>query len=88
MPHQTSLDQFLEFAPGLHLARMNVRFGVRAPRGDVTFRRMIVRKRPMDQVEIEIVKLEVGERFLERRNHVLLIMFVIPQLGGDPDLLA
>ena len=58
---QQALDQLLQFAPRLHVILMKVRFGVWAPRGDVASRRVIVGKRPMDQVEIEIVKLQIGE---------------------------
>lgn len=43
---------------------------------------------PVDQVEVEVVKLELGEGVVEGLLDVLGAVGVVPQLGGDEDVLA
>ena len=42
----------------------------------------------MHEVEVEIVETQVGERLAARGDDVLFGVLVVPQLRGDPDLLA
>jgi len=40
----------------------------------------------VDQIKIEVVELEILERFMKRGDDILLGMLVIPQLGSDPEV--
>ena len=42
----------------------------------------------MDKVEIQIVELKIFERLFEGWYYILFSMFIVPQLGGDPELIA
>ena len=48
----------------------------------------VVRARPMDKVEVEVIRPELLQRALERRKRVFVAHFVLPQLGGQKQLLA
>lgn len=43
---------------------------------------------PVDEVEVKVVKLELGERVVEGLLDVLGAVGVVPQFGGDEDLLT
>src|ERR1035438_785338 len=87
MAHKSHVNQFFHFAPGLHVALVDVRLGVRASRSHITVWRMEVRKGPMDQVQIEVLQAKVCERLAARGNYIVLAVFVVPQLRGDPEIL-
>ena len=82
------VDQLLHLAPGLHVVGVDVGLCVRAARGHVAAGRMEIRKRPVDEEEIEIFEPQVGERLAARGDHVFLAVHVVPQLRGDPELVA
>ena len=42
----------------------------------------------MDQVHVQVVELQVGERLAEGRDDVGFGVLVVPELAGDPELLA
>lgn len=44
--------------------------------------------RPVDQVEVEVVKLQLGEGVVERLLDMLRAVGVVPQLGGDEKVLS
>jgi hypothetical protein len=47
-----------------------------------------VRHRPVDQVEIDVVETQAGEAALAGRQRVVVALLVVPQLGGDEELVA
>ena len=51
-------------------------------------RRMEVRKRPMHEIEIKIIQAQVGKRLAAGSDDIVLAVLVVPQLRGDPQLLA
>ena len=42
----------------------------------------------MDEIEVEVVEAQVGERLAAGSDDVVLAVLVVPQLGGDPELFA
>ena len=76
--HQAHVHQLFHLAPGLHVALMNVGLGVGAARGNIAVRRMEVGKRPMDQVEIEILEAKVGKRLAAGGDDIVFAVLVIP----------
>ena len=42
----------------------------------------------MHHVEVEVIELEISERLLAGGDNVVFAVFVVPELGGDPELLA
>jgi hypothetical protein len=46
------------------------------------------RDREMNQVQIEIIKLQVAQCFFQRWANVLRGVVGVPQLGGNPEILA
>nr|BAO20972.1 2,5-diketo-D-gluconate reductase A [Serratia marcescens] len=54
-----------------------------APGGDVL---ILLRARPVDQIQIHIVQLELFQTGFQRRQRIALI--VVPQLGGDEQVAA
>ena len=42
----------------------------------------------MDQVHVQVVELQVGERLAEGRDDVGFRVFIVPELAGDPKLIA
>lgn len=46
------------------------------------------RHRPVDQVEVEVVQLQLGEGVVQGLLDVLRAVGVVPQLGGDEEVLA
>jgi hypothetical protein len=57
---------------------MNIRLRVRTSGTNGAPGRMGIWKRPMDQIKIEIIELEIAKGLFECRPHVVLGMFVIP----------
>jgi DNA-binding helix-hairpin-helix protein with protein kinase domain len=77
---KTQINQFLHLLPCLHEPRMDVWLRILASRCHVTTRRVKVWKRPMNQIQIQVVESEIRKRLLARMDHVMLAMLVIPQL--------
>jgi hypothetical protein len=67
---------------------VDVRDGMWIASIDVASRRMMIGKRPMDQVEVKVFDLQVSKGFLTRRDDVVFAVFVVPELRRDPNLLA
>src|SRR5579864_3405625 len=88
MANQSPLDQFLHLSPGSHELGVDVGFRLLAARRYITSGWMEIRKWPMHQVEIQITESQVRERFSTRCDHIIFAVFVVPQLRGDPELLA
>ena len=87
MANQTALMQFFHGGPGFHVISVDVRPGILAARGNIAARRMKIWKRPMDEIEVEIIEPQIGERLLAGGDHVLRGVLVVPELGGNPQLL-
>jgi len=60
MAHQAHVDQLLHLAPGLHVVFVDVRLGLGTARGHVTLRRMKIRKRPVNKIQIKIVQAKIS----------------------------
>jgi hypothetical protein len=75
-----------KLAPGAHVALVNVGDGVGVAGADIAMRRMMVGKRPVNEIEVEIVELEVTKRLLAGGDYVLFSVLVVPELGRDPEL--
>ena len=43
---------------------------------------------PVDEVEVEVVKLELGEGIIESSLDVLRVVLGVPELGCDEDILT
>ena len=86
VPHQARVHQRLHLPPGAHVVFVDVRLGVRIARAHVASRRVVVRKRPVHQVKIEILEAQIFERLLARSAQVIVL--VVPHLRRDPKLLA
>jgi hypothetical protein len=86
MARQSEIHQFLHLPPSLHEVFVNVRPGIGTPCGYVAVRRMIVRKRPVNKIHVEVVQLQVSQRLTTRRDDILIRVLIIPKLGGDPYL--
>ena len=86
--HQSEVDELLHLAPRLHVIFVDVGLGVRAAGTDVAARRMEVGEGPVDQVHVQVVELQVGQRLAEGRDDVAFGMLVVPELAGDPKLFA
>ena len=86
--HQAEVHQFLHLPPRLHEVLVDVGAGVGTARTDVAPRRMEIGERPVDQVHVQVVELQVGERLAEGRDDVGFGVLVVPELAGDPQLLA
>ncbi len=43
---------------------------------------------PVDEVEVEVFKAELGKGVVEGGRHILGLVAVVPQLGGDEDVLT
>src|ERR1039457_2364612 len=62
--------------------------GVGAARTDVAPRRVEIGERPVDQVHVQVVELQVGQRLAEGRDDIASGVLIVPELAGDPKLLA
>ena len=84
MASEPLIDQSLQGPPGRHVPLVIVggRCGTAAIDG--TLWRMVVRKRPMNQIEIEIVQLQILQRLKERIAGIDRIVLIVPQFSGDP----
>jgi hypothetical protein len=65
---------------------MNIWDGMRIPGTDIASWRMMVRERPMYEIEIEIVETQITKGLLACGDDVALTVFVVPQLGCDPQV--
>jgi hypothetical protein len=84
--HESAVDQLFQLAPGAHVALVDVWNGVWIAGTNITVRRMVIGKWPMDEIEVEVVELEVMEGPFASGNDVFFCMFVVPELGCDPKL--
>jgi hypothetical protein len=66
---------------------MNIWDGIRIPGADIASRQMMIRERPMHETEIEIVGAQITKGLLACGHDVGFAVFVIPQLGCDPQVL-
>jgi hypothetical protein len=82
------IHQLFHLPPGAHEILVDVGPRVRAARFHGASGRMEVGKRPVDQVHVEVVEPQVGERLPAGRDHVALGMLVVPELGDDPQIFA
>ena len=57
-----SADQLFHRRPGLHEILVDVGPGVGAAGLDVAAGRMEIRERPVDEIEVEIIEPQIGER--------------------------
>src|ERR1700755_1311323 len=46
---------------------------------------ILLRRRPMDQIEIDIVELQLFQALIKRLERLVLALTVIPELGGDEE---
>ena len=88
MPYQAQLDRPLQLSPGRQVALGIERSRMRIARSDIDARRMMVREWPVDQIQVQVVEAQVGQRAPERRQDVVGRMPIVPQLGRDPELVA
>ena len=88
MAHQAQIHQLFHLAPGLHEVLVDVGLGVGTARAHVAAGRMEIGKRPVDQVHVQVIEPQVGERLAARGDHIDFGVLVVPQLGGDPEFLA
>jgi hypothetical protein len=88
MPDQAHIHQLLHLPPGLHVTVVNVRLGFGVSRVNVATGWVMIRKRPVNQVEVEVLQLKVLEALLAGGNHIALGMLVVPEFGGYPEILA
>ena len=80
--------EFFHLSPGAHVVLVDVGNGMWVARGHVAAEGMVVGKRPVDEVKIEVVHLKVSQRLLARSDYVIFAMLIVPKLGGDPNLIA
>jgi hypothetical protein len=66
---------------------MNIWNGIRIPGADIASRRMMIRERPMHEIQIEIVEAQITKGLLACGDDVVFAVFVVPQLGRDPQVL-
>ena len=66
---------------------MDVGLGDRTAITDITSWRMIVRKRPVNQVEVEVIQLQVLERLRARHEHFTLAVLIILEFGVNPEIM-
>ena len=86
MPRQPRIHQRLHLPPRAHVVLVDVRLGVRIARAHIAPRRVVVRKRPVHQIKIEILQPQILQRLLARPAHVAVL--VVPHLRRDPEILA
>src|ERR1039458_1829023 len=86
--HQSHVDQFFHLAPGLHVVFVDVWLGVCAAQTNIAARWMEVWKGPMNEVEVEVVEAQIGERLAARSDHLILAVFVVPKLRSNPEVFA
>ena len=67
---------------------VDIGFGIRAAGIDGATRGMEIGERPVDEIEVEIVQLQIVEGLAEGGDDVFFGVFVIPELGSDPEFLA
>jgi hypothetical protein len=65
---QSSIDQLLHLPPGAHVVFMDVRDSMIAARTQVASRRMVVGKRPVNQIQIEVVDLQIVQGFSHKQK--------------------
>ena len=63
---------------------MDVGNRVGIARADVAMWRMMIGKRPVDEIEIEIVELKVAKGLFAGWNYILFGVLVVPELGSNP----
>ena len=84
MAHQPQINQILQLPPRLHVILVDIRLARAGRARTLDPRRMIIGERPVDQVQVEIVQLQVFERLLAGGDNLLFGVLVVPQLRGDP----
>lgn len=84
--HQTSIHESLHLLPGGHIRVMDIARGIAMALGYVGTSRMMIRERPVHQVQIEIVELEIPQALFTRCFD--LVVHVVPHLRGDPQLVS
>ena len=78
------VHQLFKLPPGFYVVVMDVRLGIGRTGRNIAFRRMEIGKRPVDQVEIEILQPQLAQRLFAACNNILRRMFVVPELGSNP----
>jgi hypothetical protein len=48
----------------------------------------MIGKRPVNQVEIEIIELQIFQGFFARWDYIALSVLVVPEFRGDPDFVT
>ena len=85
---EAPVDELFKLAPGTHIALVYVGDGVGIASADVAMGRMVVGERPVDEIEVKVVELEVAQGLFAGGDDVIFVMLVVPELGGDPELFA
>src|ERR1700679_1753780 len=86
MTDQSLFDQLLHGAPGLHEFLVDVWLRVFAARFNRTTGRMKIWKRPVDEVEIEVVEPQVRQALPACGGDAGRGVLIIPDFGIDPQL--
>ena len=86
--HQSQIHKLFHLPPRLHVVGVDVGAGIGTARADVASRRVEIGERPVHQVHVQVVELQVGQRLAAGRDDVRLGVLVVPKLAGDPKLLA
>ncbi len=78
--HQAELHQPFHRAPRLHVLPVDVGARVRVVVVFGAARRVVVRERPVHQVEVEEIQPQVPQGFFAGFNHVAVFVLVVPDL--------
>ena len=77
-----------KLSPSAHVALVNIGDRVGIAGADIAMRRMMIGKRPVNEIEVEIVEPEVVKGFLAGGDNVSFSVPVVPDLGCDPKLVT
>ena len=85
---QAHVHQAFHLAPGVHELFHGEGLAVRIPAVTVAARCMIVRERPVDKVEVQIVQAQILQGLRAGKQDISLAVHIIPDLGGDEKFFA
>ena len=85
---QAHIHQALHLPPGVHELIHGEGLAVRVPAVAVAARCMIVRERPVDEVEVQVIQAQILQGLCAGQQDIALAVHVVPYLGGDEELFA